>query len=231
MPADRFFIATPLQSDHEVILEDSEFHHLQVMRLKEGEKIELVNGQGMLAHALIKKMEKKRALLIIESVDSQLKQSREIILAQGLPRINRLDFIIEKGTELGATQFLLFPGAHSERKILTEHQLGRLENMAIAAMKQCGRLFLPSIEIKPPLDQWKKMEIPSYFGDVRDSAESFGKIFNHSNSGVFFIGPEAGFSEKEIECLLRQGAAGVKLHDNILRTDTAALVALILMSL
>lgn len=231
MPADRFFIASPLQMGQKVILDNTEFHHLvHVMRLKEGDRIELVNGLGALAQALIKLVEKKQAQLVIESVINGQKSSKEIILAQALPRINRLDFIIEKGTELGATQFWLFPGYQSERKALTEHQLDRLQNQAIAAMKQCGRLFLPSLEMKPSLDQWEKMDIPAYFGDLRDSAESFTKILNHSESAIFFIGPEAGFSEKEIEQLSELGAKGVKLHPNILRTDTAALVALSLMS-
>lgn len=231
MPADRFFIASHLQNDQEVILKDTEFHHLMnVMRLHEGEHIELVNGQGACAQALIKRMEKKQAQLKIVAVTNQTRPHRELILAQALPRINRLDFIIEKGTELGATQFWLFPGYHSERKALTEHQLERLQNLAIAAMKQCGRLFLPKFEIKAGLDQWKEIDIPAYFGDVRPSAEDFRHVISHSKSSLFFIGPETGFSEKEIDCLSQLGAKGVKLHQNILRTDTAALVALTLMS-
>jgi 16S rRNA (uracil1498-N3)-methyltransferase len=231
MPADRFFIASPLPLGQEVILEDSEFHHLiHVMRLKVDEMIELVNGQGSLAHARIKQITKKQALLSIENVHHQLSIGKELILAQAMPRINRLDFIIEKGTELGATQFWLFPGSHSERKMLTEHQLERFENLSIASMKQCGRLFLPKIEVKPALEKWKKLDMPSYFGDVRETAPSFHKALKRSESALFFIGPEAGFNDKEVELLLKLGAEGVKLHDNILRTDTAALVALCLMS-
>lgn len=231
MPADRFFNGTSLQSGQKVILDGTEFHHLvNVMRLKEGDNIELVNGQGALAQAYIELVEKKRAQLMIESVKTEQKSTRELILAQTLPRINRLDFIIEKGTELGATQFWLFPGQNSERKTLTEHQLERLQNLAIAAMKQCGRLFLPSLEIKPPLNQWERFNIPAYFGDMRDSAVAFNKIIKHAENAIFFVGPEAGFSEKEIDRLSELGARGVKLHPNILRIDTAALVALSVMS-
>lgn len=228
MPADRFFFASHLQLSHEVILKDAEFHHLvNVMRLKEGDEIELVNGQGILARARLLAVEKKQAKLAVDNVEHQPRPTREIILVQALPRINRLDFIIEKGTELGATQFWLFPGFHSERKVLTEHQLERLNNLAIAAMKQCGRLYLPIIEIKPTLDQWKLVPFTAFFGDTSDSAEPFVK---KNESVLFFIGPETGFSEKEVECLKRLGAKGVKIHPNILRTDTAALVALTLLS-
>jgi 16S rRNA (uracil1498-N3)-methyltransferase len=232
MPADRFFINSFLNDEQELFLEDTEFHHLaHVMRMKEGEVIELVNGQGALAQATLKQLEKKRALLTIDSVVHQPKNQRELILAQALPRINRLDFIIEKGTELGATQFWLFPGQHSERKILTDHQLERLESQAIAAMKQCGSLFLPKLEFKPSLDRWEKLKIPAYFGDTRPTAEPFSQMIQRQESVLFFVGPEAGFSEKEIQRLIELGARGVKLHENILRTDTAALAALCMMSL
>lgn len=232
MPADRFFIDMALKSGQVVALENSEFHHLvNVMRLKEGQSLELVNGQGALAQAFIQRITKKQALLAIESVENLQRPARELILAQALPRINRLDFIIEKGTELGATQFWLFPGSLSERKTLTEHQLDRLRSLAIAAMKQCGRLFLPSIEIKSALERWEKVNVPAYFGDTRESAELFIKVFDSDDSTLFFIGPEAGFSGKEVEFLAKMGAAGVKLHPNILRTDTAALVALTLMGI
>ncbi len=231
MPNDRFYTPSLLQQCQDVILTDTEFHHLaHVMRIKEGDSIELVNGQGALGYALLDHLEKKRAILKIESVINQKKPMQELVLAQALPRMNRLDFIIEKGTELGATQFWLFPGLHSERKTINEHQIERLRNMSIAAMKQCGRLYLPSIEIKPSLTHWDNVPFPAYFGDLYEIAEPFSQVFKHSESAIFFIGPEAGFSEKEIEDFTRLKVKGVKLHPNILRTDTAALVALSLMS-
>lgn len=232
MPADRFFIPSALQVGESAILEDTEFHHLvRVMRSEEGDQVELVNGQGTLALASITQVGKKQAHLIIKKVTQEPKPEKELILAQALPRINRLDFIIEKGTELGATQFWLFPGHCSERKSLTEHQVERLQSLVIAAMKQCGRLYLPSIEIKSPLDQWEKSSIASYYGDIRETAKPFSGVLKPSESALFFIGPEAGFSDKEIDYLSKLGSMGVKLHPNILRTDTAALVALTIMSM
>lgn len=231
MPAERFFIPGPLQAHQEVLLEGSEFHHLiHVMRLEAGERAEIVNGQGILAQGVLKRREKKQAVFLIESIAHEEKSPREIILAQALPRINRLDFIIEKGTELNATQFWLFPGQLSERRSLTEHQLERLQSLTVAAMKQCGRLFLPSILVKPTLDKWENLGLPSFFGDLRASAPAFLQVQDANASSLFFVGPESGFTDKEIERLDKLGATGVKLHSNILRTDTAALVALSIMS-
>jgi 16S rRNA (uracil1498-N3)-methyltransferase len=231
MPSTRFYLCSRLQAGQEVILEGNEFHHLaHVMRLEEGEQAEFVNGAGTLAIGVLKQREKKQATFIIESFIQQEKTSSELILAQGLPRLNRLDFIIEKSTELGATQIWLFPGQNSERKSLNEHQLKRMESLMIAAMKQCGRLYLPSLVIKPALHQWDLLKIPAFFGDVRETAPFFWHIHSPGKEALFFIGPEAGFTAAEIERLGQMGAQGVKLHPNILRTDTAALVALSIMS-
>lgn len=232
MPVDRVYIAASLQKEQMIPLENTEFHHLvNVLRFKENDKVEVIDGQGTLAQAAINHIEKKRAWLSIESIRFEKKPLREVILAQALPRINRLDFIIEKGTELGATQFWLFPGNYSERKNLTEHQLERLENLTVAAIKQCGRLYLPKIAMKPSLDEWKEIEMTAYFGDLSPSAEPLSKICKNSESSLFFVGPEAGFSDEEVRILQALGAKGTKLHQNILRTDTAGIVALVMMNI
>ncbi|MFQ5729035.1 MAG: RsmE family RNA methyltransferase, partial [Waddliaceae bacterium] len=227
MPADRFFYAFLLTPNQEVQLESKEFHHLKnVTRTKQGAVVELVNGQGQLASAILKKIGKNNALLQVNNVDKSPKPLHPLILAQAIPRIHRLDFILEKGTELGLTEFWLFPGHHSERKKLTEHQIRRLRALTIAAMKQCGRLYLPTISIKPPLSDWGSPQLPAFFGDLSPNAPPLFHAWQQSplkNEVLFFIGPESGFSDEE-ECTLRNfGATGVKLHQNILRTDTAAL--------
>ncbi len=101
-------------------------------------------------------------------------------------------------------------------------------------MKQCGRLHLPKIVFRQDLDNWKDLEYPAFFGDVETSARSFLDVYKREDAhkGVmFFIGPETGFSDKETDKLRTLGVTGVKLSGNILRTDTAALVALALIGL
>lgn len=234
MPAERYYIKNELQAGHQVYLETEEFHHLaNVMRAEVDDEIELVNGQGSLAVAKIQRMEKKRALLSIEEAFKEAKQSEELILAQAIPRIHRLDNILEKGTELGMTQLWLFPGELSERKELKEHQVERFKAITIAAMKQCGRLYLPEIVLKPKLSKWENLPWKAFFGDIDPHAKPLSQIWNveSSDSGImFFVGPEGGFSIDEESILQRLGARGVKLHKNILRTDTAALVCLSLIS-
>jgi len=194
------------------------------MRSQVGDSVEVVNGRGELAAAAIQTIGKDKAILKITSHRTEKKRA-EIILAQAIPRMNHLEWIIEKGTELGASIFWLFPGDYSEKKTLSGHQEDRLKALSIAAMKQCGSLFLPSIVIKPPLAIWTPLAGSLFYGDVRKNVPKLPHA--PKEPIVIFIGPEKGFSPKEVEILEQKlKAQGIKLHENILRTETAGIVAL-----
>jgi 16S rRNA (uracil1498-N3)-methyltransferase len=233
MPAERYYYPHAINQNETIALTDGEHHHLQhVMRGKKGDHIEIVNGSGVLAEGSIAALEKKESRIHITDVAHTPKPPHRIILAQAIPRINRLDFIIEKGTELGMTDLWLFPGVRSERKSLSEHQLERFQAMAIAAMKQSGRLHLPSISIHPSLEEWQKPEAHLFYGAVSKDAQPFKHFWKNPAppESLFFIGPESGFAPAEEHLLEQWKAAGVCLNSNILRTDTAAIAALTLLS-
>lgn len=224
MPSERFYVDTPLKTS-EITIEGEEFHHLvRVMRAQVGDAVELINGRRELAQATLQTLGKKEAVLKITSCQT-MQKGAEIVLAQAIPRMNHLEWIIEKGTELGASAFWLFPGDHSDKKTLSAHQEARLKALSIAAMKQCGSLFLPSIIMKPPLAAWTPLAGSLFYGDVRQNAPKLP--YAPKEPIVIFIGPEKGFSLKEVESLEHKlKAQGVKLHENILRTETAGVVAL-----
>jgi 16S rRNA (uracil1498-N3)-methyltransferase len=230
MPVERYFTDSPLKLHATVILDGQEFHHLvHVMRTRPGANVELVNGKGTLASAVALDISKKQAQLKIVDSLSEDEPSPKIILAQAIPRPSRLDFILEKGTELGMSQIWLFPAKRSEKKKFSESQKERMRAIVIAAMKQCGRLYLPEIYLKPHFETWSKEEHCLYlFGDLSPEAIPFRKIEKekHVSKIVFFIGPESGFDATEEKTLKNMGAIGVKLHKHTLRTDTASLVAL-----
>lgn len=234
MPANRFFTNSPLALGHTIQIEGPEFHHLvHVMRARPGDIIEVVNGQGSLAEAIIRSVEKKCVLIEISALEQTPLPSFQIILAQAMPRHSKLDFIVEKGTELGMTQLWLFPAAHSEKKTYLNQQIDRMKMTTIAAMKQSGRLDLPTIEIRPELKKWSSLPFPAFFGDTSPSAPPFRNAWKESppkEGVIFFIGPESGFNSQELVLLQKLGAQGVKLHENILRTETASLAALTLIS-
>lgn len=236
MPAERYYIQSPLYEGEEKELEGLEFHHLaHVMRGRRGETVELINGNGILAQALIERIEKKKAILKIESVKHFSRPPCRLILAQALPKQNRLDLILEKGTELGVDVFWLFPGQLSTNKECYPNQFERARLLTIAAMKQCGRLYLPDITLRPAIREWENLNgIVAFYGDLDPQAPYFETAWQNQNvtteSTVFITGPEGGISQEEEMTLRKLGAIGVKLHSNILRTETASLMAIALMS-
>jgi 16S rRNA (uracil1498-N3)-methyltransferase len=227
MPHSRFFLDAPFQLQHELLLVGEEAHHLsRVMRKKGGETIELVNGRHQLALATILFIEKKGVGLHLFELVERAPHPFPVILCQAIPRLNRLDWIVEKGTELGMTQLWLFPGELSEKKELTPSQLNRVHTISIAALKQSGRLDLPTISLKPPLLEWEHLPCRAYFGDLSEEAPPFLSLYKKEEATLFFIGPESGFTSEEEYHLRHLAASGVKLHPHILRTDTAPLVVL-----
>lgn len=235
MPAERYFHSERFLDQQTIILEDQEFHHLvHVMRTRAGDTVEVVNGQGQLAQVVVESIEKKRAYLSITSLQTEPPSDKKIILAQGIPRLPRLEFILEKCTELGVTEIWLFPAMRSEKRDFSDNQLERMKTLTISAMKQCGRLYLPTIILMPSLKLWdEKITMPIFFGDTDPSAPTFNAVLQKLGSfkeAIFCIGPESGFTNEEIAVLKQRGAFATKLHPNILRTDTAAIAAIALLS-
>ncbi|MBI3236928.1 MAG: RsmE family RNA methyltransferase [Chlamydiales bacterium] len=151
MPHERFFIDKPLCPQEIVLLEGDEFNHLsRVMRIQIDESVELVNGRNQLATATLLEISRHSAKLQIHHLTEDKKKKQQIILAQAIPRLNRLEYILEKGTELGASEFWLFPGIRNEKETFSQNQRLRLEHMRINAMKQCGRLDLPRSPASAP---------------------------------------------------------------------------------
>lgn len=235
MPSERYFVDEDIESQEQITLSGSEFHHLvHVMRTRKGEHVELVNGRGSLAQATVLEIGKDKGRLFVNEVFQEQKPPCQIILAQAFTKQHRLDLILEKGTELGVDTFWLFPGQHSSKKECYPNQLERAKAVTIAAMKQCGRLYLPSVILKPPIGEWNDLDKTySFFGDLDPEAPLFSKTWEKASASIpylFITGPEGGFSAEEIEILKHQGAMGVKLHQNTLRAETASLMAVGLMS-
>ena len=231
MPHNRYYLDIFFQENKTVTLVEDEHHHLcRVLRAEKGDPVELVNGRGQLAVAEVTELQKRHSELKIVQVNEKIEQKPALILAQALTRMNHLEWIIEKGTELNVTEFWLFPGILSEKDRISETQALRLKSLAISAMKQCGRLDLPSIELKPPLLRWEAMQGTLLFGNPSDNVPYLWDIgFKKPlpSPVVLFIGPESGFDLREREFLHNVlNAKEMRLHPNILRAETASIVSL-----
>ena len=221
MPAERFYVDAPLQGS--VALKGAEFHHLaHVMKIRPGDQVELVNGKGALATVEVVDVSKHEAVLQVLSVATVPVPSPSHILAIPLIRPSKLEFIIEKCTELGADAFWIYP---ADKDRLSPHQLERLHYIAISAMKQCGRLDLPPIKLFEQFEDLFGFPYTYLFGDTRESA----KQIKAEKGIVFMSGPEQGFSAKELK-ILDAKAQRVRLHKNTLRAETAPIAAICMLT-
>ncbi len=232
MPAERFFLDDELMQGTRVEMEGVELHHLaHVMRIKIGEEVELVNGRGSLAKGKVTSIEKRRAVIEVVSCEKSEVGAARFVMGIPLMRPSKLEWVVEKGTELGADAFWIYPADGSEKEGLSDNQLERLRYIAISAMKQSGRLDLPAIRILSRFEDLFSGAGTYLFGDTSPSAPLILEVrFEKIWPLVFITGPEKGFSSGEVK-QLQMKAKGVRIHKNILRAETAPIAALPLLSI
>jgi len=204
-------------------------HAVQSLRLVTGETVHLTNGKGMQYVARIHETSKKGCLLRI--VDQEViprERPYQVHLAIAPTKnINRMEWLVEKATELGVDTIWPIITFHSERRKL---RLDRLERIAVAAMKQSQRSWLP--ELSAPIsfetflgkDFGESRKIMAYIDDLVQT--ELGHTYHTGEDVVVGIGPEGGFSAQEAELARGKDFDLVSLGPHRLRTETAALVAL-----
>lgn len=225
MGIERFYLDAELLKGELIILQDKEHHHIQVLRLEPNETVELINGRGSFATAQISSISKHATQLRVLKTSHHSPSSCRIAAAIPLMRPSKLEWVVEKGTELGADRFIFFTAEYSEKEHLSTHQIDRLKAIAISAIKQSDRLYLPSFEIYSHLSDVLQMDALFFFGDLSPNAPFFQR--EEAPLVIFVTGPEKGFSLKELSLLQSKGR-GVRLNPNILRAETAPLAALTL---
>jgi 16S rRNA (uracil1498-N3)-methyltransferase len=221
--ADRFYINSRL-APGVVELEGAEAHHLAtVCRLRPGDPVCLFNGDGHEYPALVR-MVARRAVVV--EVTGATTPKRElpfpVEVATPLPKGDRAQFLIEKLTELGVTAFVPLQTARSVVHP-GEAKLDRLQRTVVEASKQSGRNVLLRVG---PLTSWSEYARKERAGLRRLLAHvGAGALSKASGSAVVLaVGPEGGFTDKEIAEARTAGWEVVGLGPRILRVETAALV-------
>ncbi|MBE6088073.1 MAG: 16S rRNA (uracil(1498)-N(3))-methyltransferase [Clostridium beijerinckii] len=237
----KFFTEPHNISETEVrILGDDVKHIYKVLRLSEGEEVVLNNCEGIEYLGEIETITKSEVIVkIIKRLDINNESKIKVHLFQGLPKGQKMDLIVQKGTELGVSEFIPVTTARVDVKLKGEFKkLDRLNRIALEACKQSKRSVIPQvkevIDFNEAINELKKMDliIVPY-----ENAEDFGiktlvrklerdnvDLDNINNVGIL-IGPEGGFEESEIDTLKEQGAYIVTLGNRILRTETAGFTA------
>jgi 16S rRNA (uracil1498-N3)-methyltransferase len=223
-----FYVSPNSISRNECIIDGEEFAHLtHVMRRTVGDSVRVVDGLGTAYDAVIEQIARSQALCRIEARMERLHEP-PIHLTLGVAILKNganFDFLVEKGTELGVSAFTPLL---TERTISRHARRERWQKIARAAMKQSGRSFLPTVAEARSLDEFlrsapsaavrllphEKVEQPR----LRDALPA------GTSAAVAAIGPEGGFSEREVEQAVSAGFIPVSLGPRRLRAETAALI-------
>ena len=224
-----FYVPDVKRNDEIAIISGNEHHHIcHVFRRKEGDKIILSNGKGLLAEGIIDKIEKKKLTVKINRIKIMQKSQPRIAIAFPLLKNKHDNMIIEKLTELGVKDFFPLTTERTVRKT-SENTSEKFLKVAIAAMKQCDNAFLPQIhEVRSLSELLKKMEKYTPVAALEiGKHQTLNEIVANSEerSICIIIGPEGGFDKREIEYLQNKKVATFTLGNHILRAETAAIAS------
>ncbi|MFC5651767.1 RsmE family RNA methyltransferase [Paenibacillus solisilvae] len=244
----RYFVTPEQLSANQVVLTGDDAHHIgRVMRMEAGDTIIVSDGREVVAEAVISSVSTGRVeaeISVLLSMDSE--PLWLVTVAQSLPKGDKMELVIQKGTEIGAASFLPF---QSERMIVQyddkkeAKRLDRWGKIAKEAAEQAHRSRIPSIE---PVMSWRKLidviaeydlalfcyekEGGSGGAGLRDAVRQYREVKDKSEIErmriLLIVGPEGGFTEREASEAEAAGAVIVGLGKRILRTETAAMVGL-----
>lgn len=216
-----------------VQLPEEEAHHAaSVLRLKVGDIIGLLDGKGQRADAFIVEITKRGVLANIQArVQHPAERQARIHMAVApTKQMDRYEWFVEKAVEIGVDRITPLMTDRTERSRL---RIDRLERVAISAMKQSQRTWLPRIDETTTLKDLLEEELPvqRFFGWCEGKHAPLMTAYVPSEHVVLLIGPEGDFTGEEAEMLRNQRFLAVGLGNARLRTETAALAACTWMSL
>ena len=226
-----FLVAPADVQGSTLVLRGEEARHLaRVRRHREGEVVEVVDGEGGWYQVRIETLGREEVRgQILDRQQGRGESPVRLTLAAALVKGQRFDFLVEKATELGVAALVPMLTERGVVRPGSEHKPARWEHLARAALKQCGRSCLPLIAAPASLDevvargvaqgQGVLLAIPAGGGDLRTclSGPSAGSL-------TLLIGPEGGFSPGEVEQARGQGAAVFSWGQRVLRSETAGMV-------
>lgn len=229
----RIFTEQALTAGAEIQLEEQASNHLsRVLRMQEGRSVIVFNGQGGQFNATISAIKKKAVLLSLDEYDSHNQQSPlQSELAIAISKGDRMEWVVQKATELGIHRITPLTTENSQLKLNAERAQKKhhqWQQIAISACEQCGRNIVPEVAPIIPLQQWLST-VKADKKLVLHHRSSEALTAEKPDSVALLIGPEGGLSTTEIDTALQHGFKALTLGPRILRTETAPLTALSIM--
>ncbi len=229
----RFYVPEPRIERGVMSLQGGELRHLRrVLRLKIGDRLTLFNGRGKEYEGVLIAESPSSALIKIEEVLSPQRESPlEVTLAQSLLKREKMEYVIQKATELGIKTFIPFFSSRSV-PLLDKAKRGkrseRWEKIAIEACKQCGRTQIPKVEAIRTYSEVMQMAPSAALCLLlcEKGGRGIKEVLRESQktSEIFFlVGPEGGMSMEEVDEAKRANFIPVTMGKRILRSETASL--------
>ncbi|MBX7227867.1 MAG: 16S rRNA (uracil(1498)-N(3))-methyltransferase [Chitinophagales bacterium] len=227
------FLAKELTDTIAILGEEESIHASKVLRLKPGDRIEVFDGRGRLAQAEIHTCGKLVTARIIQLYPRMGNPHLFSIAIAPTKHMDRLEFFLEKATEIGVKNIYIIQTERTERaKVNSE----RLQKILLAATKQSGQLYIPELSQPINLKDLFKSTMGEEIRLIAHCNEVFPKedihmCFEKGKKMLILIGPEGDFTEKEITLSLENGCKSVNLASSRLRVETAGITALVQLNL
>ena len=227
-----FYIEEYNSSQKEIVLdEDTSKHIVQVLRMKEGERLNLTDGKGNLIEAEVAGAHKKHCVVNIQQSTFNTQYSGKLIIAISLLKnTGRFEWFLEKATEIGVSEIIPLI---CERTGKQKFRYDRMKQICISAMLQSQQAWLPTLHEPKQLGQLAGEQFDNTRKFIAHCVEAEKKPLSSmvtGHSSLILIGPEGDFTKDEIKLALESDFIPVSLGDTRLRTETAGIVAAVLLS-
>lgn len=230
----RFFVSSDVFSTDAPVLEGEQAAHIKVLRLSRGEEVILCDGQGSEAVCTVSDYADKQVFLsVVKRQPSGSEPQLRCSIYMGFPKADKFEHVVQKATELGASELVIFPCERSvsrpDAKSLGK-KLERWQKIAESAAEQSGRGVIPRVLALNSFDEAVRRaaeaDLPILFYENERSCnlrQAAGKPFR---SAAIMTGPEGGLSSREVDKAAEAGMTVCTLGPRILRCETAPLCAL-----
>jgi 16S rRNA (uracil1498-N3)-methyltransferase len=234
----RFYCPTPIAAGQALDLPPGAARHVQVLRLQPGASITLFNGEGGEFDAVVERMGRSDVSVHVrDRREVEREAARELHLALGMPANERMDWLVEKATELGAASIQPLVASRTVLKLNTERaekKRAHWEGIAIAACEQSGRNRVPRVHEVMDLERWlatKQLPALRVVLSLSPQSKPLLEAAAGAESLVTLSGPEGGLTTQEEEVARRAGFIPVSLGPRVLRAETAPLALLAALTL
>ena len=227
-----FYVPTAQPEEDIVELTGAEHHHLRnVLRLVPDDVVRIIDGKGSVYTAKVCRISPAVTEAHIRNREYYEERSPSLLLFQAIPKKDNMELILQKTTELGVSQIVPMSTARTLQKV-SEKRYERWFRVLISATKQCRRTWLPRLckvrNFDACLDILQNDTLPLMLweNEEKQHIRSVLKSTPQVSSVAFFVGPEGGFNEKEVNAAVNKGCIPVTIGSNTLRTETAAIASI-----